>query len=418
MGQPDMLLFMGDRHSAGCCSWGTVNVDTPSLDRLRRDGVCFEQAYTSCPLGGPARMSMLTGLLPAKTGIFSDYTALSDTIPCFTHVLVDAGYETVLAGSMHFIGTDQSHGFIRRLGAGEILEYLKQAHKKPQFIVVCMPEKFTEGDEEKRRYRKYLHRMEKPAFFDMDALPDYMSGFTILNRRIEPEKVIWEKAKSRLAAYYSQIEYMDARLGEVRAAFESYCARSHRDGVFGYLAGHGDMAGERRLFGSAAFFDKAVRIPLLFAGYGIMPGKKVKDLVSILDVGPTVCSLAGTRFEIGDGSNLEGYLGGREEIEKDRMVISQFVDQMEGREYGGIMLRYRQYKYILYHGFEDHALLFDLKKDPEEKRNLAEEAVRMAAWFKERTGEYTGFYEMEELYREKERNTRWFKAFEAAASGR
>lgn len=463
--QPDILLFMGEQHGADYCSWGNVRVDTPALNRLRREGVSFEQAYTSCPLGGPARMSMMTSLLPDRTGIFSNQTALSNTIPCFTHVLVEAGYETVLIGHMNFVGFDQRHGFTRRL-VGDIvlpetcdpgslfkaergmggtadadlkfsdymeecsmksncydrrvvkaaLEYLEQEHEKPQFIVVGMYGTHFPYSTERRLYEKYLNRVEKPLFFDMDNLPDYLRGFTILNRRIKAEAVTWEMAKRCLAAYCGQIEQLDGQIGEVRNAFEEYCKRRNRKEVFVYLSDHGDTVGERRMFGKTTFFDKSVRIPMMFAGSEIVTGRHVTDPVTILDIGPTLCALAGTQFDIGDGKSLAGRLQRLEETDQNRMVVSQYEDQLDSEVFGCVMLRYRQYKYILYHGYEDNALLFDMEKDPGETKNLAKELKSMALWFQERAGECADFYRWEDLWREQERNLRWFRAYEAAIS--
>lgn len=183
MKQPDILIFMSDQHSPEFSGWGNTPVDTPVLDRLKKSGTSFEAAYTASPLCVPARMAMMSSLLPSRTGIFTNQDTLPDLTPCFTHALVEAGYETVLIGRMHFLGKEQHHGFTRRLagditpvtwnppvkaiqrefgplslcaresncmdiiGAGEsqviqfdrmviktALDYLKENHQKPQFI--------------------------------------------------------------------------------------------------------------------------------------------------------------------------------------------------------------------------------------------------------------------------------------------
>ena len=97
MKQPDILLFMSDQHGADYCSWGDVKVDTPTLDAIRKTGTVFENTYTSCPLCVPARISFMSSKLPSDTGCYGNQDALPDITPCFTHALVAAGYETVLA---------------------------------------------------------------------------------------------------------------------------------------------------------------------------------------------------------------------------------------------------------------------------------------------------------------------------------
>ena len=115
MKQPDILIFMTDQHTPYYSGWYGNNVDTPNLDALVQEGTAFDEAYTSCPLCVPSRVSMLSGKRPANTGVFTLTDALPDMTPTFLHHLVLQGYETVLVGRMHFIGFDQRHGFTKRI---------------------------------------------------------------------------------------------------------------------------------------------------------------------------------------------------------------------------------------------------------------------------------------------------------------
>ena len=54
-------------------------------------------------------------LLPSRTGVYDNAAELPASVPTFAHHLRAAGYRTVLAGKMHFIGPDQLHGFEERL---------------------------------------------------------------------------------------------------------------------------------------------------------------------------------------------------------------------------------------------------------------------------------------------------------------
>ena len=87
----------------------------PALTELAGSGVVFDAAYTASPLCAPARASLMTGLLPSRTGTYDNAAEFSSEIPTFAHYLRGAGYRTVLAGKMHFCGPDQLHGFEERL---------------------------------------------------------------------------------------------------------------------------------------------------------------------------------------------------------------------------------------------------------------------------------------------------------------
>ena len=89
-------------------------IKTPNLDELARTGVVFSSAYCNSPLCAPSRFTMCSGQLPSKIGGYDNASVLNPDVPTYAHYLRREGYETVLAGKMHFIGPDQLHGFEHR----------------------------------------------------------------------------------------------------------------------------------------------------------------------------------------------------------------------------------------------------------------------------------------------------------------
>jgi len=114
--KPNILFVMADQMSAPLLRIydGNSPIDTPNIDTLASSGIVFENAYTNSPLCAPARFSMCTGKLPSKIGAYDNASVLGSDQPTYAHYLRNQGYETVLAGKMHFIGPDQLHGFERR----------------------------------------------------------------------------------------------------------------------------------------------------------------------------------------------------------------------------------------------------------------------------------------------------------------
>jgi arylsulfatase A-like enzyme len=99
------LLKMNDPESV---------IKTPHLDNLAKTGVNFASAYCNSPLCAPSRFTMCTGQLPSKIGGYDNASILGPEVPTYAHYLRREGYETALAGKMHFIGPDQLHGFEHR----------------------------------------------------------------------------------------------------------------------------------------------------------------------------------------------------------------------------------------------------------------------------------------------------------------
>lgn len=115
-GKPNILFIMADQLAAPLLKMYSAEsqIKTPHLDALAKDAVVFDSAYCPSPLCAPSRMSLVTGQLPSKIGSYDNAASIGSDVPTYAHYLRRAGYETALAGKMHFIG-DQLHGYERRL---------------------------------------------------------------------------------------------------------------------------------------------------------------------------------------------------------------------------------------------------------------------------------------------------------------
>jgi choline-sulfatase len=174
-----------------------------------------------------------------------------------------------------------------------------------------------------------------------------------------------------LNAYRSYLEQADAEVGRLLdARLESAAGR---ETIVVLLSDHGDgLAAHRHVTKHAAFYEEAVRVPLIVAGPGLPQGRRVDEpLVSTLDVFPTLCDLAAVPVPPDlRGRSLAAWLG------KDVAAAdgTDYVVSEWHTEYGdlvtpGRMLRTRRYKYVRYldDGGEE---LYDLEADPGERRTV------------------------------------------------
>ncbi len=105
----NILFFLTDqhaKHAVGCYPEGRV--ETPALNRLAREGVVFDNAYTTCPVCSPARASIQTGLYPnhhgMQTNIFQHgcmIHELPDSPQLMSRRLTEAGYQAAYTGKWH-----------------------------------------------------------------------------------------------------------------------------------------------------------------------------------------------------------------------------------------------------------------------------------------------------------------------------
>ena len=109
---PNILLLHADQHRYDCLgAYGNENIKTPSIDRLAREGVLYENSFCPHPVCTPSRYSLLTGLYIHQHLGLSNESTLPGGIPTLPRALKDAGYRTTAVGKMHFTPTYLDVGF-------------------------------------------------------------------------------------------------------------------------------------------------------------------------------------------------------------------------------------------------------------------------------------------------------------------
>jgi len=98
---PVVLISIDTLRADHLPAYGYAAVETPALERFRKDAILFEQAYTHAPLTLPAHVSMLTGLLPFEHGVRDNlgYHLDAKAHPMLQGLLKARGYATGAAVS-------------------------------------------------------------------------------------------------------------------------------------------------------------------------------------------------------------------------------------------------------------------------------------------------------------------------------
>jgi len=316
------------------------------------------------------------------------------------------------------------------------LRYLSEDHEKPQLIVVGTYAPHFPYVAPEELYREYRTQVRLPAMFH--ETPDYMNPILQKRKNVVDEETVL----AAQAAYLALITYTDQKVGQIREAFADFVKRRGSEHLFCYLSDHGDQVGERDIFGKCTFFEKSAKIPMMFAGDGIPAGKEYRGVTSIMDLGPTLCEWAGVeQLPVQDGRGLLGALrgdagdgremaagacgdasDGRETADgacgdagDDRVVASEMLEREDGRPRYGLMLRQGRWKYIVYSGYEDQDILFDLAADPEERCNVIGGEPAAAEFFRRYAQEHFDFDQIEKRQRERAQTAAWMAAWERAA---
>ena len=413
---------------------GDALVRTPHLDRLAQEGTAFRAAYCGAPLCVPSRMTFLSSRHASNIQVWGNDDVLRSDIPTFAHSLGAAGYETILCGRMHFEGPDQRHGFERRLvgdftrnypggpggtahtgqnvkvienaGSGDSLvqqydravteaacEFLRTREPggRPWCLVVGYYLPHCPFISPPELFDEYYDRVSIPPEPPLESMHPAVADWRVRRRVVGIPEELVRRAR---AAYYGMVTLLDQNIGRVLEALE---ASPHRaDTVRIYVSDHGEMAGEKGMWWKNSFYDGSARVPMIWSWPGRIPQGVVRDeVVSLLDVGPTLAELGGAPVaQDVDGRSLAPLLGLRDAAADigsgadtgraawPNEAFSEFASLGIG-DPPARMIRRGPWKLVVYHGYHEPQL-FNLNEDPEENVDRARDpacaGIRAELW--------------------------------------
>ncbi|HXY81798.1 MAG TPA: choline-sulfatase [Gaiellaceae bacterium] len=412
---PHIVLLLADQLAASALpTYGNEIARAPRLAQLGAEGVVFERALCASPLCVPSRASLMTGLLPSRTGAIDNAGELPAAVPTFAHRLRVLGYRTVLVGKMHFIGPDQLHGFEERpltdvypagfdwipdwdladderlswyhdlssvLRAGPVrstlqLEYdaevveqacraIAAADERPLLLVVS----FTHPHDPYEVPAEHWNRYDG-ATIDPPAHPQPGTDPPThrLRAMLAAETVAVSPEQALLArrGYYGAISLVDDHVATTLDALAEHGLAE--DAVVIVTSDHGDMLGERGLWYKMAPFEGSIRVPLIVHGPRRFAPRRIAGPVSLLDLASTLVELAGggSPDEL-DGISLARALAGASLPARD--VPLEYL--AEGVRAPQVTLVRGPLKLVRSLGEPD--LVYDVEADPAERVDLSSE---------------------------------------------
>ena len=429
--RPSILLMIGDDLGTDTLSCYEASVDpaaTPSLDRLCREGVRFDNVW-SMPTCSPARASMLTGRYPFRTGIVgpivSDsmldaaYPKPPDDAPkhlryLFTErlppelvkrnakglalqektlpqVLSELGYRTGAFGKWHL---DYSgNGGLRHPNKAGFQHYsgfpsggVRNYYATP--IVV-------NGEiREDRRYQTSALAEDAAAWIAEQGGAPWFAWVAFQAPHtpfhLPPKELLSSKAaaldpdgltKDNTRPYYlAMIEAMDTAIGRLLAAISDAVLANT---LVLFIGDNGSPPEVRNLVPYAAdrvkgtVYQGGVLAPFIAQGAGVAGGRSHQGLVSVTDLFATIVELAGgdaDQATAEDSISFAAALSGDEErgIPTRKQAFTEVHARLPfpggpPRRMDAHALRDQRYKLIRVNGAEE---LYDLIADPLETANL------------------------------------------------
>jgi N-sulfoglucosamine sulfohydrolase len=275
-------------------------IPTPNIQMLADQGVLFRKAFSAGPTCSGSRATLLTGQYPHSNGMMGlahRGWQLNDYGQHIIHTLKASGYRSELIGEQHIsddlgmLGYDEIHRVARtnvELVAPEAVRVLKEGIPEPWFLSVGFFE---------------THR----SWFEPTSMRDTLYSLTPPNLPDTPA------VREDVAAFKSSARSLDQGVGRVLNAL--HAAGMVDNTLIVFTTDHGlAFPGAK-----GTLFDRGTGVMLILRGPGgFLGGRVVDELVSQIDLYPTICDLAGIDTpDFAQGSSLLPMMRGEQPSARD-----------------------------------------------------------------------------------------------------
>lgn len=353
--QPNVLMICADQFRADFVGANRENpsVKTPHIDTLAARGANFRQCITNQPLCSPSRASFLTGRYATETAVWSLGIELDHSLPTVATEFRKHGYTTNFIGKWHISqvkledGKEQlgwvppgpsrggfddlweganvlelvSHPYEgdywdndgKNIGfkdeyrvdfiANRGVQFIEQKHDKPWLLFLSQLEPHHQNDidafvppkryQDDFQWRLYLsqleaHKRDEIKEFVSPTSRGYVDPYIPEDLRNLPGN--W---RSHISGYYGCVQAIDDCVGSLVAALERTGQLDNTIIVF--FSDHGCTFRTRLGEYKRSPHEASIRVPFVIAGPGFDQLAVIDEVVSLLDLTPTLLDGAGIK---------------------------------------------------------------------------------------------------------------------------
>jgi arylsulfatase A-like enzyme len=368
---------------------------TPNFDRVAKSGTHCFNTYTCQPVCGPARASLQTGLYATNAGVPINGPAIREGCHTLGEYFTDAGYHTGYIGKWHLsssgceaVPPEHRKGYQYWLGSN-CLEFTGDSYftvlydadgksvELPGYRVDAVADAGIRymADHKAEPFFLMMSFIEPHFQNHRDDYPAPLGYEEMYTGRWTPPDLatLGGTAARHLGGYWGMVKRLDEAYGRVMDALISLGLEKNTIVVF--TTDHACHFKTRNSEYKRSCHESSTRIPLAFTGGEFTGGGEIRDLVSLVDLPPTLLDAAG--IEVPD--EMEGHsimpLVRREKAERPDDVFIQLSEDIAGRA-----IRHGRWKYSVRHvNDEDRRnpsptlyqedFLYDLYADPYELDN-------------------------------------------------
>ena len=401
MKQKNIIFYFSDQQR-----WDTVNEKvTPNLCQLAKEGVKFEKNFTRQPVCGPARACLQTGVYATQCGCYWNGIPLPQDITPLAHYFNEAGYQTAYIGKWH-LASDRlpgiglhceskpvpknKQGEYQYWRAADVLEFTSHGYdgyvfdsdgNKIEFKgyrADCINDfalEYLDNRDTEKPFFMFVSQLEPHHQNDHHTYEGYKETVDSYKDYPLPDDLTFLKGdyKEMYPDYISAINRLDYNVGRLVQKLKDL--QIYDDTIIIYTSDHGSHFKTRNPEYKRSCHESASHTPLIIKGGGFEGGKIETRLSSLIDIPPTLLSMAG--IPIPDsymGVDLTKQINNPEE--KRDCVFMQISEASNSRAIRTDRFKYEVRDWAVT-GYAHHSskiyfenYLYDLEKDPNEKNNL------------------------------------------------
>lgn len=419
---PNILFILTDNQRAdllGCA--GHPVLYTPHIDALAARGVRFASAFATTPICAASRASYLTGCYERRHR-FTFLTAPLETKftdASYPALLKSKGYRTGFIGKFgvcangvepsledpnalsrmfdvldnyehwtsegYEIGqTDGSKRHLTDITGDRAIDFLRsvgQGSDQPFCLTISFnaphaqdgsPEPYVCPESERNLYQDVV--VPEPANADrafFDTLPAFLRE-SESPRRLEERFATRDDYQRNVKGLYRMVSGVDRNVGRILGELDGLALAENT--VVIYASDHGMYYGDRGLCDCWQLNEESIRVPLIVCDPRTnvdSRGEVLTELALNIDVAPTILDFAGLDpHPMMQGRSLRRLIEDGDVRWRNEFFCEHLFDRSDIPKSEGV--RTEGWKYIRY--FEQMPVyeeLYDLRKDPTERDNLA-----------------------------------------------
>jgi arylsulfatase A-like enzyme len=411
-GKPNIIFILtDDQRWDALGAMGNTIIQTPNINKLANAGILFQNAYVTTSICCVSRASIMTGQYESRHNIHDFRTDLSDESIGNTYpaLLKNAGYTTAFIGKFgigahppqqlfdfwvnteagglmqpNYITTDKKGNKIHDTDTigHSIQNFLGEFAEKGPF---CLSVSFKAPHEQdgnpptyviQPKYKDYYKDVTIPE--PVTASPRYWNQFPDFFRTDSNfARARWkglfntpELYQENVKNYYRLITGVDDVVGEMMKKLESLGIADNT--IIIIMGDNGMFLGEHGMEGKWYGYEESIRVPLVIYNAKFpdnIKQYKAPQIALNIDIAPTILSMAGvTAPNSIEGVDLVSLVENKIPEREDFFYQYYFTGGSQLPREEGVVTKDYKYMNFIEHNFEE---LFDIKHDPHETNNLA-----------------------------------------------